>query len=153
MWIGQIIPWLDLTWLDLTNVLLKRNTHTCVKFNSRKNYTTTKKKAVLHCELLRCMFRVKLRENRFLAKCVRKGSLIALTWTRISRVHSGERPFLCSMCKNGFAHRSTVIMSGSPICGISYVCKDNHLLNWCIDIHCSHTLCTDELEEMKLAGV
>jgi hypothetical protein len=33
-----------------------------------------------------------------------------------------------------------------------YVCKDNHLLNWCIDIYCSRTLYTSELEVLKLAG-
>jgi hypothetical protein len=35
---------------------------------------------------------------------------------------------------------------------MSCVCKDNHLLRCCIDIYCSRTLYTDELEELKLAG-
>jgi hypothetical protein len=33
--------------------------------------------------------------------------------------------------------------------GMSYVCRDNHLLNWCIDIYCSCTEYTDELGEFK----
>jgi hypothetical protein len=36
-------------------------------------------------------------------------------------------------------------------CGMSYVCRNNHLLNWCIDICCSRTEYTDELEELKVA--
>jgi hypothetical protein len=37
-------------------------------------------------------------------------------------------------------------------CGMSCLCKDNHLLRCCIDIYCSRTLYTGELEELKLAG-
>jgi hypothetical protein len=37
-------------------------------------------------------------------------------------------------------------------CGISCVCRDNHVLRWCIDIYCSRAVYTDELEELKLAG-
>jgi hypothetical protein len=43
---------------------------------------------------------------------------------------------------------SGVVASMGMLC----VCKDNHLLCSCIDIYCSHTLYTGELEELKLAG-
>jgi hypothetical protein len=36
-------------------------------------------------------------------------------------------------------------------CGISYVCRDDHLLHWYINIYYSHTEYTDELTECKVA--
>jgi hypothetical protein len=39
-----------------------------------------------------------------------------------------------------------VVLSGSPICGMSCVCKGNHLLHCCIDIYCSRMLYTANLK-------
>jgi hypothetical protein len=39
-----------------------------------------------------------------------------------------------------------------PICNMSCICRDNHLLHWYIDMYCSCMLYTAELEELKLAG-
>jgi hypothetical protein len=35
--------------------------------------------------------------------------------------------------------------------GMSCVCRDNHLLRCCIDIYCSSTLYTSELDELQLS--
>jgi hypothetical protein len=37
-------------------------------------------------------------------------------------------------------------------CGMSYVCRESHLVNRCIAIYCSCTEYTDELEELQAAG-
>jgi hypothetical protein len=37
-------------------------------------------------------------------------------------------------------------------CGMSCVCRDNHLLNGCIDIYSGRTEYTDKLEELRVAG-